>query len=121
MGEAAGVRAQAHLEVLADALVHANLARLTRVVGEDDAHSVLAALALNEYSVAAEKLQLLHGSEVERNDRIIICVVRSQEGGTISARVALARQQLQVYMCVCVCARGGGTWGYTESLGWVGR
>jgi hypothetical protein len=61
-----------HLEVLADALVHANLARLARVVREDDAHRVLATLALDHHGVAAEELQLLHRRQVEGDDGVVV-------------------------------------------------
>merc|ERR1719440_2620001 len=64
--------AEAHLEVLADALVHPDLARLARVVREHDAHRVLAALALEQHRVAAEELELLHGGEGERDDGVVI-------------------------------------------------
>merc|ERR1719267_405892 len=64
--------AEAHLEVLADALVHADLARLARVVREDDAHRVLAAFALEEHGVTAKELELLHRREREGHDGVVI-------------------------------------------------
>jgi hypothetical protein len=64
--------AEADAEVLADDLVHADLALLAELVREDDAHGVLALLALDEDGVAAEELQLVHLLQVERHDGVVI-------------------------------------------------
>jgi len=61
-----------HLEVLADALVHADLPRVARVVREHNAHRVLTPFALDQHCVATEKLQLLHRCEVEGDHRVVI-------------------------------------------------
>jgi len=63
---------QAHTQILADNLVHADLCLLAGVIGKDNTHGVLALLALDEDSVTTEKRELLHGVEVERNDAIVV-------------------------------------------------
>jgi hypothetical protein len=50
-------------------LVHADVVVVAGVVAEDDAHGLLAALALDADGVAAEELELLHLRAGERGER----------------------------------------------------
>mmetsp|Transcript_62640 Transcript_62640/g.175079 ORF Transcript_62640/g.175079 Transcript_62640/m.175079 type:complete len:229 (+) Transcript_62640:1885-2571(+) len=64
--------AQADAEVLAHHLVHADPLVLQVLVREDDAHRVLALLALDEHVVAAEEVELLHLGLRQRDHRVVI-------------------------------------------------
>ena len=63
---------EAHPQVLADHLVHADVGIVAGVVGEDDADGVPALLALDEDGVPAEELQLLHLGGAEADDRVVV-------------------------------------------------
>mmetsp|Transcript_57639 Transcript_57639/g.86952 ORF Transcript_57639/g.86952 Transcript_57639/m.86952 type:complete len:235 (+) Transcript_57639:1972-2676(+) len=63
---------QSHSEIVTHNLVHPNLRFLDRVVGQHDANSVLALLALQAHCVSTEKLQFLHRIEVKRDDAVVI-------------------------------------------------
>ena len=73
----------ADAQVLADALVHTDVAVVTGLVGEDDADRVAALLSLDQHSVTAEKLEFLHFGRAQGNDRIVVvgCVVHNQTIG----------------------------------------
>lgn len=59
-------------EVMSNYTVHAGAPIIQFVISENDEHCVLALLALDQYSIAAEELQSLHSVVRERNDRVII-------------------------------------------------
>lgn len=56
------------------------------VIGEDNQHSVLALLALNENCITTEKLESLHGVVREGNHRVIIVNGVGNTAGNMSVR-----------------------------------
>lgn len=64
--------AEAHAQVLAHHLVHADLTFLAKLVGENDAHGVLALFTLEQHGVASEKLKLVHLLQVQRDDGVVV-------------------------------------------------
>eukprot|EP00965_Chrysotila_dentata_P146995 4852757-Pleurochrysis_carterae.AAC.4 len=63
---------RAYLQILAHALVHADLAQVAGVIGQDNANGVLATLALQEDGITTEELQFLHSLHIKRDDRVVI-------------------------------------------------
>mmetsp|Transcript_28920 Transcript_28920/g.62296 ORF Transcript_28920/g.62296 Transcript_28920/m.62296 type:complete len:224 (-) Transcript_28920:66-737(-) len=76
---------QPDAQVLSDDLVHADVDVLGLVVGQHDADGVPALLALQQHSVTAEKLQLLHLRGAQADHRVVVvgCIVHDQAIGSL--------------------------------------
>ena len=58
--------------LLAPHLIHTDLGLLARVICEHNTYSVFALLALDLHGVAAEKLQLGHGVEMQGDHAVVV-------------------------------------------------
>jgi hypothetical protein len=64
--------AEAHPQVLANYFVHADLPFFAEFVSQNDAHGILALLALDEHSVTAKQLKLVHFLQIQGHDTVVV-------------------------------------------------
>ena len=76
-----------HTEVVAHNTVDTGASIIKVVIGQDDQHSVLALLALDQDCVTTEELKGLHGVVREGDHRVIIVNGIGHTGGEWSARL----------------------------------
>jgi hypothetical protein len=105
---------------MADNTVHADGAIVEVVIGEDDEHGILSLLALDEDSVATEKLEGLHGVVGEGEDGVVIgggvgddqavrlLLLLEDGGGDLIVVVLLAARVTGMMLAPCVGRYGAG-------------
>lgn len=59
-------------QVMSHNTIHASASIIKIVISQNDQHSVLPLLALDEHCVASEQLEGIHGIIGEGNDRVVI-------------------------------------------------
>lgn len=63
---------ETHTQILPHNLVHADLAVLQAIIGQNNAHSVLALLSLDQHVITTEEIQFLHLGLRKRDHRIVV-------------------------------------------------